>query len=233
MNPFGQDDNHESKIASIMAGIAHEGCKMFCEEVLIDLKVHFHSLLKIDKMIKFKPWFDKLLTKDDWLDNMNGGPCQTICVTVEDYSQDFSALQPDYLFYLLVELERLVAVEYIKVLFNSYQTYVFTYIQAIISKRLKFNPSPYENELERKQTAEQILTEADQLKSFFQKLSNSRDSPALDAIKSMADLIKSSPDMVELELSSLVSRYSDVTADHIRALLTLRGDISSAEGTIF
>ena len=102
--------------------------------------------------------------------------------------------------------------------------------QAIISKRLKFNPSPYENELERKQTAEQIITEADQLKNFFQKLSNSRDSPALDAIKSMADLIKSSPDMVELELSSLVSRYSDVTADHIRALLTLRGDISSAEG---
>ena len=41
---------------------------------------------------------------------------------------------------------------------------------------------------------------------------------------------QSSPDMVELELSSLVSRYSDVTADHIRALLTLRGDISSAEG---
>ena len=41
---------------------------------------------------------------------------------------------------------------------------------------------------------------------------------------------KSSPDMVELELSSLVSRYADVTADHIRALLTLRGDISSAEG---
>ena len=46
---------------------------------------------------------------------MSGGPCQTICVTVEDYSQDFSALQPDYLFYLLVELERLVAIEYIKV----------------------------------------------------------------------------------------------------------------------
>ena len=38
--------------------------------------------------------------------------------------------------------------------------------------------------------------------------------------------------MVELELSSLVSRYSDVTADHIRALLTLRGDISSAEGIL-
>ena len=49
---------------------------------------------------------------------MSGGPCQTICVTVEDYSQDFSALQPDYLFYLLVELERLVAIEYIKVIIS-------------------------------------------------------------------------------------------------------------------
>ena len=36
--------------------------------------------------------------------------------------------------------------------------------------------------------------------------------------------------MVELELSSLVTKYSDVTGDHIRALLTLRGDISSAAG---
>lgn len=100
VNPFGQSPMDESRIAQIMGDIANAGCKMFCEEVLIDLK----------------PWFDKLLTKDDWLDNMSGGPCQTICVTVEDYSQDFSALQPDYLFYLLVELERLVAIEYIKVL---------------------------------------------------------------------------------------------------------------------
>lgn len=35
--------------------------------------------------------------------------------------------------------------------------------------------------------------------------------------------------MIELELSSMVGRYSDLTAEHIKSLLTLRGDISSAE----
>jgi len=74
-----------------------------------------------------------------------------------------------------------------------------------------------------------MITEADFMKNFFQKLSNANKSQSFDAIKSIADLIKSSTDMIELELSSLVSKYNDITADHIRALLTLRGDISSAE----
>ena len=46
------------------------------------------------------------------------GPVETICATVEDYSNDFSLLQQDYLFYLLIELERLVTVEYIKARFH-------------------------------------------------------------------------------------------------------------------
>ena len=83
--------------------------------------------------------------------------------------------------------------------------------------------------MERKQASEQMITEADFMKNFFQKLSNANKSQSFDAIKSIADLIKSSTDMIELELSSLVSKYNDITADHIRALLTLRGDISSAE----
>ena len=78
-----------------------------------------------------------------------------------------------------------------------------------------------------------MITEADFMKNFFQKLSNANKSQSFDAIKSIADLIKSSTDMIELELSSLVSKYNDITADHIRALLTLRGDISSAESKIF
>ena len=176
------------------------------------------------------------------------GPVETICATVEDYSNDFSLLQQDYLFYLLIELERLVTVEYIKsrlyryiqklrlgssdkIIWNHNMLWkkCKTGSKAIISKRLKFNPNPYENELERKQASEQMITEADFMKNFFQKLSNANKSQSFDAIKSIADLIKSSTDMIELELSSLVSKYNDITADHIRALLTLRGDISSAE----
>ena len=100
-----------------------------------------------------------------------------------------------------------------------------------MSKKMKFNPSEYENELERKQVSEQLISEADQLSRFFKKLSNSRESSATtcDAIRSIADLLKISSDMIELELSSMVARYNDLIADHIRSLLTLRGDISSAE----
>lgn len=98
-------------------------------------------------------------------------------------------------------------------------------------KKIKFNPNEYENELERKQVSEQLISEAEQLSRFFKKLSNSRDtSPSTcDAIRSIADLLKISSDMIELDLSSMVGRYSDLTAEHIRSLLTLRGDISSAE----
>ena len=96
---------------------------------------------------------------------------------------------------------------------------------------MTFDPKEYENELERKQVAEQLISEAEQLSRFFKRLSNCRDSSATtcDAIRSIADLLKISSDMIELHLSSMVSRYSDLTAEHIRSLLTLRGDISSAE----
>ena len=64
-----------------------------------------------------------------------------------------------------------------------------------------------------------MITEADFMKNFFQKLSNANKSQSFDAIKSIADLIKSSTDMIELELSSLVSKYNDITADHILSLI--------------
>ena len=54
----------------------------------------------------------------------------------------------------------------------------------------KFKPNPYENELERKQAAEQMANEADFMKNLFKKLSNSKENLAFDAIKSIADLIK-------------------------------------------
>lgn len=57
------------------------------------------------------------MTKDEWLDanSAGDGPVDTICVTVEDYSRDFAPLRPDMLFNLIMEIERQVTVEYIKV----------------------------------------------------------------------------------------------------------------------
>ena len=110
--------------------------------------------------------------------------------------------------------------------------YELCVFKQILMKKIKFNPNEYENELERKSVAEQLISEADQLSRFFKKLSNMRQesTSTCDAIRSIADLIKISSDMIELDLSSMVSRYHDLTAEHIRAILTLRGDLS-AQGT--
>ena len=64
-----------------------------------------------------KPIFEKIMKKDEWLDTHGAGdgPVDTICMTVEDYSRDFAPLKPDYLFSLIMEIERQCAVEYIKV----------------------------------------------------------------------------------------------------------------------
>lgn len=57
------------------------------------------------------------MKKDEWLDSHGAGdgPVDTICMTVEDYSRDFAPLKPDFLFSLIMEIERQCAVEYIKV----------------------------------------------------------------------------------------------------------------------
>ena len=64
----------------------------------------------------------KIMTKDEWLDSnaAGSGPVDTITVTVEDYSRDFAPLRPQYLFDLIMEIERKVAIEYIKVIKKSY-----------------------------------------------------------------------------------------------------------------
>lgn len=99
-----------------------------------------------------------------------------------------------------------------------------------MAKKFSFPSPEMENELERRQVAEQLICESDLLGRFFKKLANAREtSPsACEAIRGIADLIKISSDMIELDLSSMVSRYSDLTADHIRTILNLRGDISTA-----
>lgn len=196
----------ESPIYKIAEDAAQRGCSFLVEEVMMDLA----------------PTLGNIMTKNEWLESSGtpgGRPVDTIVATATDYSKDFASLRPEYLFSLIKELERLVTLRY---------------VSAIIlpsSGKIKFSASGYENDSERREVSDQLTIEADYLGRYFKELSNSRDNATAptDVIRSVADLLKSSPDMIELELSSMVGRYADLTADHIKSLLTLRGDISSAE----
>ncbi|XP_076811324.1 exocyst complex component 3-like isoform X1 [Clavelina lepadiformis] len=144
-----------------------------------------------------------------WLNDRSA--VDTICVTVEDYYTDYVHLRPKYLDWIMREAEKRVIVEYLR---------------AILGRRMKLN-----NASERLQAGEKLLQEQQMLSSLFNKLSPSSVRSACEALIPIAEVIKlQDKSMMSLELSGLVSKYHDASAEQMQALLAIRGDFSASEG---
>uniref|UniRef100_A0A8B9ZCK3 Exocyst complex component 3 n=1 Tax=Buteo japonicus TaxID=224669 RepID=A0A8B9ZCK3_9AVES len=171
--------------------IAKEGCSSLLDEVFMDLEPHLNELMT-------KKWL------------MGSNAVGTICVTVEDYFNDFAKIKKPYKKTMTIEAHRRVVVEYIR---------------AIMLKRISFK-----NAEERKEGAERMIKEAEQFRFLFKKLAagSGEDTEGLcDIIEAIAEVIKlTDPSLLYLEVSTLVSKYPDIRDDHIAALLTVRGDAS-------
>uniref|UniRef100_A0A8D0EPF5 Exocyst complex component 3 n=1 Tax=Strix occidentalis caurina TaxID=311401 RepID=A0A8D0EPF5_STROC len=171
--------------------IAKEGCSSLLDEVFMDLEPHLNELMT-------KKWL------------MGSNAVGTICVTVEDYFNDFARIKKPYKKTMTIEAHRRVVVEYIR---------------AIMLKRISFK-----NAEERKEGAERMIKEAEQFRFLFKKLAagSGEDTEGLcDIIEAIAEVIKlTDPSLLYLEVSTLVSKYPDIRDDHIAALLTVRGDAS-------
>ncbi|XP_066099164.1 exocyst complex component 3 [Saccopteryx bilineata] len=175
----------------ILDAIAKEGCSSLLEEVFLDLEQHL----------------SELMTKK-WL--LGSNAVDTICVTVEDYFNDFAKIKKPYKKRMTAEAHRRVVVEYLR---------------AVMGKRISFR-SPEE----RKEGAERMVREAEQLRFLFRKLASGfgEDTDGYcDTIIAVAEVIKlTDPSLLYLEVSTLVSKYPDIRDDHIGALLAMRGDAS-------
>uniref|UniRef100_H0V6S4 Exocyst complex component 3 n=2 Tax=Cavia porcellus TaxID=10141 RepID=H0V6S4_CAVPO len=175
----------------ILDTIAKEGCSSLLEEVFLDLEQHLNELM----------------TKK-WLVGSNA--VDTICVTVEDYFNDFAKIKRPYKKRMTAEAHRRVVVEYLR---------------AVMQKRISFR-SPEE----RKEGAEKMVREAEQLCFLFRKLASGFGEDVdgyCDTIVAVAEVIKlTDPSLLYLEVSTLVSKYPDIRDDHIGALLAMRGDAS-------
>nr|XP_006634645.1 PREDICTED: exocyst complex component 3 [Lepisosteus oculatus] len=171
--------------------VAKDGCLFLLDEVFLDLEQHL----------------SELLTRK-WLTGSNA--VDTICVTLEDYFNDFSKIKKPYNKEMTVEAHRRVIIEYIK---------------AIMQKRISFK-----NAEERKEGADRMIKEAEQFKFLFSKLSEGlgEDTSRLcDAISAIAEVFKlTDPSLLYLEVSTLVSKFPDIREEHILALLAVRGDAS-------
>uniref|UniRef100_A0A671DPR4 Exocyst complex component 3 n=1 Tax=Rhinolophus ferrumequinum TaxID=59479 RepID=A0A671DPR4_RHIFE len=175
----------------VLDAIADEGCRSLLEEVFLDLEQHL----------------SELMTRK-WL--LGSNAVDTICVTVEDYFNDFAKIKKPYKKRMTAEAQRRVVVEYLR---------------AVMQKRISFR-SPEE----RKEGADRMVREAEQLRFLFRKLASGFGEDAAgycDTITAVAEVIKlTDPSLLYLEVSTLVSKYPDIRDDHIGALLAVRGDAS-------
>lgn len=179
----------DAAIERTLNEVAKDGCQFLLDEVFLDLEHHLNELLT-------RKW----LTGSHAVD--------TICVTVEDYFNDFNKIKKPFNQEMTSEALRRVVVEYIK---------------AVMQKRITFK-----NADERREGAERMIKEADQFKFLFRKLAAGEDTDRLcGAIAAIAEVFKlTDPTLLFLEVTTLVSKYPDIREEHIQALLAVRGDAS-------
>lgn len=116
---------------SATQNLRDEAAKFLLEEAFLDLEVHF----------------DDLFTSK-WLPSSI--PVDTICITLDDYFQDYNHLREKNFEYVINEAQNLV---YRK------------YITAMLSKKMAFKTVE-----EAQQAANKILKEGKQIRSFFKKI---------------------------------------------------------------
>lgn len=196
-NPFGSPDENPDeddlfyRFRVEMDQVAEATCSFLLDEVFMDLKIHC----------------DNLFTKQ-WLTDES--IVETICVTIEDYYNDFVHLRPRYFTWIMREAERRVVVQYLK---------------GALGRRVKFA-----NNDERKRAGEKLSKEQELLSAFFGRLSSSRFRSPCEALIPIAEVIKlQDKSMMPLELSGLVTKYRDANVEQLKALLAIRGDFSASE----
>jgi len=189
-----QSSTAYEKLIKTFQNLRDEAAQFLLEEALIDLDTHFQDLITTK-------WLTSFIS------------IETICVTLEDYFQDYTHLKPKNLEYIILEAEDII---------------VRRYIMAILQKKLNFKT--YE---ERRSAADKMTNEVDQLKSFFMRVAplvtRDKDSP-FDAVVKLSEVLKSEDsEILSLDLHTLVKMYPDITEDQMTRLLSLRGDLSRSE----
>lgn len=170
-----------------------EAARYLLEEAFLDLEFHFQDIVTVN-------WMAGSMAVD------------TICITLDDYYNDYRHLRPDN-FELVVN--------------EGMNTVAKKYITAMLQKKMTFKNSD-----DRKAGAIKMRNEGNKLKSFFERIASDTASInfSLDAICALAEVLNNDDtDMLSLDIAALVKDYPDVSQEHLIQLLGLRGDVSKSD----
>ncbi|KAJ8684977.1 hypothetical protein QAD02_020770 [Eretmocerus hayati] len=180
------------ELINVYQKLRDDSAAILLEESFLDLELHFQDLLT-------PKWLSSAI------------PIDTICVTLEDYFQDYTHLLPRNFDYIITQAQILIAKRYISAMMHR-----------------KISLKNYDDCCS---CIEKIILEADKLKGFFSKIAPELDSDSpFEIIKHLAEVLKcEDPEILSLDLHSLLEKYPDITDDQLMRLLSLRGDIPRSQ----
>ncbi|KAL8194830.1 UNVERIFIED_CONTAM: hypothetical protein K2H54_036829 [Gekko kuhli] len=161
--------------------------------------------LLLDAMLEdLQPLFAQLPSRR-WLSDPQ--MMRKICEVINTHVKGFCRARKPFSTHLLSDSEHLVMSQYVK---------------ALLQKKIVCR-----NAEERNQMGRRMLQDASQLKELFCSLGLEESNQSLKVIADLQELISlKDPTMLELEVPGFVTRYPDISDDHVTMLLEVRGDVS-------
>ncbi|NWI01320.1 EX3L1 protein, partial [Tichodroma muraria] len=131
----------------------------------------------------------------------------SMCEVIDKYAKDFSRVRNPVFTLLLAESELLV---------------VNQYLRALLQRKMVCKSRE-----ERGQLCHRLLQDATQLRELFCGLGLDRSQQSLEAVFALRELIcLKDPALLSLEVMGFITKYPDVSDEHISTLLDIRGDVS-------
>ncbi|KAM6353096.1 exocyst complex component 3-like protein isoform 2-T2 [Alca torda] len=179
-----------------------KACQLLLEELLLDLQLPSRKWLSGSQLVS------------------------SMCEVIDKYAKEFSRVRKPIFTLLLTESELLVASQYLR---------------ALMQKKMVCK-----NEEERGQLCDRLLQDATELRDLFCGLVRGAREPglgrgreashskgldqsqqSLEAVFALRELIcLKDPALLSLEVLGFITKYPDISDEHISTLLDLRGDVS-------
>ncbi|XP_039183489.1 exocyst complex component 3-like protein [Crotalus tigris] len=163
------------------------------------------QLLLEEMLADLKPFFAQLPSRQWLLDDFQ--LMNSICEVIDKHADGFCRTHKPNSLYLLSEAEHLVMSQYVK---------------SLLQKRMTCRTAE-----ERSKMSTRMLQDTTQLKELFCALGLEEDKLSLKVIADLQQIISvKDPSMLGLEVLGFMTKYPDISEDHVSMFLYLRGDIS-------